>query len=179
MSFKTRNTIVRVFRDNWMSGMWENMCCFGLMHYTVIGWPVCCAFRCYRDCGGRCPGKLADCWSDSGRFFSKLHRESSFPDVPGRRRRPPAHRRDLGLRDPVPPAASLRDDQAGACPAPGSEQRSDRLLDAFRGKAASIEGRPLLDARRGIILPPQALWCKGYSRAGICQGLLAHNHRHW
>ena len=24
-----------------------------------------------------------------------------------------------------------------------------------------------------------ALWCKGYSRAGICQQLLAHNHRGW
>ena len=46
---KVNNTVVRVYRHNACSALWENMCCFCLMHLTII---PCTVFRIYRDCGG-------------------------------------------------------------------------------------------------------------------------------
>ena len=43
------NRIVRVYKENACSSLWENMCCFVLMHVTIL---PCMFFRCYRDCGG-------------------------------------------------------------------------------------------------------------------------------
>ena len=51
VSFPTRNTIVRIFRENSLSAMWESMPCFVLLHCPPC-WPLCCAMRAYRDCGG-------------------------------------------------------------------------------------------------------------------------------
>ena len=49
VSTSVKNRIVRVYKENACSSLWENMCCFVLMHVTIL---PCMFFRCYRDCGG-------------------------------------------------------------------------------------------------------------------------------
>ena len=49
VSTSVNNRIVRVYKENACSSLWENMCCFVLMHVTIL---PCMLFRCYRDCGG-------------------------------------------------------------------------------------------------------------------------------
>ena len=48
ISFPSANTTVRVYSENWLSGLWENCCCNLLCHLTIV---PCLVMRIYRgDC---------------------------------------------------------------------------------------------------------------------------------